>query len=97
MFGVWIEQISLYVPAFVNRLRTVPLERRQIGRVQAVKARRDSSAIEPALAALKTAAATDDENLMPHLLQAARVHATEGEIIQALQTVWGSYTETPVF
>jgi methylmalonyl-CoA mutase N-terminal domain/subunit len=73
------------------------LERKQIGRVQAVKARRDASAIEPALTALKAAAATDDENLMPHLLQAARVHATEGEIIHALQTVWGSYTETPVF
>ena len=28
---------------------------------------------------------------------AARVHATEGEIVEALQDVWGSYTETPVF
>jgi methylmalonyl-CoA mutase N-terminal domain/subunit len=34
---------------------------------------------------------------MPPLLQAARVHATEGEIVQALQDVWGAYTETPVF
>ncbi len=73
------------------------LERKQVGRVQAVKARRNASEIEPALAALKVAAATPDENLMPHLLQCARVHATEGEIIHALQDVWGSYTETPVF
>jgi methylmalonyl-CoA mutase N-terminal domain/subunit len=34
---------------------------------------------------------------MPHLLNAARVHASEGEIIHALQEVFGSYTETPVF
>lgn len=73
------------------------LERKQLGRVQAVRARRDGSQIETVLSALKTAAATPDENLMPHLLDAARVHATEGEIIHALQEVWGSYTETPVF
>jgi methylmalonyl-CoA mutase N-terminal domain/subunit len=34
---------------------------------------------------------------MPPLLDAARAHATEGEIIGALQEVFGSYTETPVF
>ena len=27
----------------------------------------------------------------------ARVHASEGEIVEALQTVFGTYTETPVF
>jgi methylmalonyl-CoA mutase N-terminal domain/subunit len=49
-----------------------------------------------ALAELRAAAATD-RNLMPLLLDAARAHATEGEIVDALQQVWGSYTETPVF
>jgi methylmalonyl-CoA mutase N-terminal domain/subunit len=73
------------------------LERKQIGRVQAVKTRRDSAAVEAGLAALRTAAADEGENLMPHLVDAARVHATEGEIIHALQDVFGSYTETPVF
>jgi methylmalonyl-CoA mutase N-terminal domain/subunit len=34
---------------------------------------------------------------MPHLLEAARVHASEGEIVDALQSVWGDYRETPVF
>jgi methylmalonyl-CoA mutase, N-terminal domain len=34
---------------------------------------------------------------MPLLLQATRAHATEGELVSALQDVWGSYTETPVF
>ena len=31
------------------------------------------------------------------LLDCARVHATEGEIVQSLQQVFGTYTETPVF
>jgi methylmalonyl-CoA mutase N-terminal domain/subunit len=73
------------------------LERKQIGRVQAVRARRDGAAVERELAALKAAAARDDHNLMPNLLDCARVHATEGEIVEALQEVFGTYTETPVF
>ena len=73
------------------------LERKQIDRVQGVRARRDSAAVEAALAELKAAAAQDDHNLMPNLLDCARVHASEGEIVEALQTVFGTYTETPVF
>jgi methylmalonyl-CoA mutase N-terminal domain/subunit len=73
------------------------IERKQIGRVQAVRGRRSSDAVQASLAALRDAAARPDVNLMPHLLDAARVHCTEGEIIGALQDVFGSYTETPVF
>jgi methylmalonyl-CoA mutase N-terminal domain/subunit len=73
------------------------LERKQIDRVTAVRGRRESAAVEASLAALKEAAAREDANLMPYLLDAARVHSTEGEIIGALQAVFGSYTETPVF
>ena len=73
------------------------LERKQIARVQAVRARRDNAAVEHALTALKQAAADDDRNLMPNLLDCARVHATEGEIVEALQAVFGTYTEVPVF
>jgi methylmalonyl-CoA mutase, N-terminal domain len=73
------------------------LERKQIGRVQAVRARRATQDVEAALAELRRAAAQPEENLMPHLLAVARVHATEGEIVRALQDVWGDYTETPVF
>jgi len=73
------------------------LERKQVDRVTAVRGRRDGAAVEATLVALKQAAAQEHVNLMPPLLDAARVHATEGEIIHALQDVWGSYTETPVF
>ena len=73
------------------------LERKQIDRVQGVRARRDGADVEQALGALKAAAAQDDHNLMPNLIGCARVHATEGEIVGALQEVFGTYTETPVF
>jgi methylmalonyl-CoA mutase N-terminal domain/subunit len=73
------------------------LERKQIERVRSVRGRRDAGKVEAALGVLREQAAKPDANLMPPLLQAARVHATEGEIVQALQDVWGAYTETPVF
>src|SRR3954469_7076351 len=78
-------------------LRIPPeLERKQIGRVQAIRAGRDSEAAEASLAELRESAAAD-RNLMEPLLDAARAHATEGEIVEALQRVFGTYTETPVF
>ena len=72
------------------------LERKQIDRLQATRARRDGAAVESALAELKRAAATE-ENLMPPIVAAARARATEGEMIAALQGVFGTYTESPVF
>ncbi len=73
------------------------LERKQIDRVQAVRARRDGTAVERCLVALKEAAAKPGANLMPLLLDAARARTSEGEIVHALQDVWGSYTEVPVY
>jgi methylmalonyl-CoA mutase N-terminal domain/subunit len=73
------------------------LERKQIDRLQGVRARRDGAAVEASLGTLRAAAARPAENLMPSLIECARVHASEGEIIDALQEVFGSYTETPVF
>ncbi|MBA3301721.1 MAG: methylmalonyl-CoA mutase family protein [Thermoleophilaceae bacterium] len=72
------------------------LERKQIGRLQSVKAARDGEAVERSLASLREAAA-GEANLMEPLLDCARAHASEGEIIRALQDVFGTYTETPVF
>jgi methylmalonyl-CoA mutase, N-terminal domain len=81
----------------VEILRIPPeLERKQIGRVEALRARRDPERAERALAELREAAA-GDRNLMEPLLDAARAHCTEGEIVQSLQRVFGTYTETPVF
>jgi methylmalonyl-CoA mutase N-terminal domain/subunit len=82
----------------IPTLRVDPaLERKQIGRLQAARARRDGAAVERALAALREDAAHEDRNLMGPLLACARAHASEGEIIAALQEVFGDYAETPVF
>ena len=61
-----------------------------------MRARRDGDAVEAALTELREAAASD-RNLMEPLLDAARAHASEGEIVESLQRVFGTYTETPVF
>jgi methylmalonyl-CoA mutase N-terminal domain/subunit len=72
------------------------LERKQAERLRTTRARRDGAAVEAALAELKRAAATD-ANLMPPIVEAARARATEGEMVAALQEVFGTYTESPVF
>ncbi len=73
------------------------LEGKQIARVRAVKAARDSAAVEACLARVRADAANPGVNLMPALLDAARAHVSEGEVVLALQEVWGSFTESPVF
>jgi methylmalonyl-CoA mutase, N-terminal domain len=72
------------------------LERKQVDRLQATRARRDGAAVQRALAELRVTAAGED-NLMPPIIEAARARATEGEMIAALQEVFGTYTESPVF
>jgi len=82
----------------VEILRIDPaLERKQIQRVQALRGRRDSITVETALARLKQAAARDDDNLMPPLVEASKAYVTLGEMCEALREVWGTWTETPVF
>jgi methylmalonyl-CoA mutase, N-terminal domain len=73
------------------------VERKQGDRLERTRTGRDSAAVERAVTELKTAAATEGENLMPHFLDAARARASEGEMIASLQEVFGRYTEQPVF
>jgi methylmalonyl-CoA mutase N-terminal domain/subunit len=73
------------------------LERKQLDRLQSARATRDGAAVERTLAALRQAAAQPDCNLMEPLLACARACASEGEIVESLQQVFGDYTETPVF
>jgi methylmalonyl-CoA mutase, N-terminal domain len=73
------------------------LEGKQIERLASVRARRNSTAVEERLAALKDAAARDGVNLMPPIVDAARDYVTLGEMCDALREVWGIWRETPVF
>jgi methylmalonyl-CoA mutase, N-terminal domain len=82
----------------IPTLRIDPaLEGKQLGRLHAARAKRDGAAVEATLATLRADAAHADRNLMEPLLACARAHASEGEIIDSLQQVFGDYTETPVF
>jgi methylmalonyl-CoA mutase N-terminal domain/subunit len=82
----------------IEILRIDPaLEQKQIDRVQALRARRDSTKAESSLAALKRDAATEDRNLMYPIIDAARAYVTMGEMCDALREVWGVWRETPVF
>jgi methylmalonyl-CoA mutase N-terminal domain/subunit len=82
----------------IDILRVDPaLERKQIDRVQALRARRDSAKAEAALARLKEDAAHEDRNLMEPILDAARAYVTMGEMCDTLRDVWGIWRETPVF
>jgi methylmalonyl-CoA mutase, N-terminal domain len=73
------------------------LERKQLDRLQSARATREGAEVERTLAALREAAAQPDRNLMEPLLACARACASEGEIVESLQQVFGDYTETPVF
>jgi methylmalonyl-CoA mutase, N-terminal domain len=72
------------------------LEGKQVERLAQTKAAREGAAVERALGELKVVAAGEG-NLMPAILAAARAQATEGEMIAAMQEVFGTYTESPVF
>jgi methylmalonyl-CoA mutase, N-terminal domain len=82
----------------IEILRIDPaLEQKQIDRVQALRARRDSGSVEKVLARLKEDAAHDDRNLMTPIVDASKAYVTMGEMCDALRDVWGVWRETPVF
>jgi methylmalonyl-CoA mutase N-terminal domain/subunit len=66
------------------------LERAQVERVRALRARRDGAATQAALARLGDAA-RGGANLMPCIIDAVKVLATVGEIADALRAVFGEY------
>jgi methylmalonyl-CoA mutase N-terminal domain/subunit len=71
-------------------------ERRQVALIKERRAARDEAVADAALAAL-VEAAEGDTNLIEPLVACARAGSTEGEIVQALEKVFGDYRETPVF
>ncbi len=80
---------------------TIPLlkigdtEAEQRERLGSLRSTRDNERVGKALAALRSAAASD-ENMMPHILEAARAYCTLYEIRAAMEDVFGAYRE-PVF
>lgn len=69
------------------------LERKQVERVRAMRARRDPTRWQAALHGV-TDAARSGANLMPAILEAVESYATVGEISGTLRNVFGEYQET---
>jgi methylmalonyl-CoA mutase N-terminal domain/subunit len=97
------EQIVVGVNDFVTSDdRTIPtlridaeIERNQVQRLEALRAKRDSAKSAAALAELERRA-RGAENLLPAILVAVESYATVGEISDTLRRVYGEYRESVV-
>ncbi|HEX4834872.1 MAG TPA: methylmalonyl-CoA mutase family protein, partial [bacterium] len=72
------------------------VEARQIARLAAVRARRDTDRVRALLSRLETDARDPSVNLMPITIELVKARASLGEIVGCLRRVFGAYVETPV-
>jgi methylmalonyl-CoA mutase N-terminal domain/subunit len=97
------EQIVVGLNDFVGQdQRQIPtlridaeIERAQVRRLQALRAKRDTAKTKAALAELERCAKTS-ENLLPAILGSVEACATVGEISDACRRVFGEYQESIV-
>ena len=97
------DQIIVGVNDFIAKEdRTIPtlriepeIERSQIARLHALRAKRDSAKTQSALVELRRRAIST-ENLLPAILAAVESYATVGEISDALRRVFGEYQESVI-
>jgi methylmalonyl-CoA mutase N-terminal domain/subunit len=75
---------------------TQEMEEEQVVRLAEVKRTRDGNLVARTLRDLEAGARRDD-NLIPHMLEAVKAYATEGEIIETLRQVFGGYREQALF
>ena len=67
--------------------------RRVTEKYHRILAQRDPARVRASLLALEQAAAQDDENLMPYLIDCCHAYATVGEIVATLKRQWGEFQE----
>ncbi len=100
------ERIIVGVNAFEREETQGDIDLLKIGReielgqareVRDVRAARDGTVVEHALAELRRACADESRNVMPPLIDAVNAFATEGEIVGAMVDVYGRYTERATF
>jgi methylmalonyl-CoA mutase N-terminal domain/subunit len=97
------EQVVVGVNDFIaEEERDIPtlrvdaeIERTQVERLLALRAKRDAARTQSALAELARRAATT-ENLLPAILAAVEAYATVGEISDTLRRIFGEYQESVV-
>tara|TARA_R110002072_G_scaffold55782_1_gene144989 strand:+ start:120 stop:2261 length:2142 start_codon:yes stop_codon:yes gene_type:complete len=79
----------------VLKVDNAMVRREQIEKLKALKSRRDSDAVGRALDALTDAGESGKGNLLALAVEAARAHATVGEISLALEKAWGRHIAEP--
>jgi methylmalonyl-CoA mutase N-terminal domain/subunit len=70
-------------------------EKKQVGRLEEVRRARDDEAVARAIDNLTKDAGDPEVNLMPALINAARAYVTVGEMMGAMEGVFGRYVEVP--
>ena len=71
-------------------------QRRQIGRLKAVKRGRDQAKVTAALAKMEKAFEKEDANSIHPMLEAVAHYATLGEVMDVGRRVWGIYAEPAI-
>ena len=97
------ERVVVGVNRYVEKTGSVPpllridpeIEKGQVQRLAALRARRDSARVKAVLEAVE-AAARSERNLLPAILDAVKAYSTVGEISDALRRVFGQYQESVV-
>jgi len=69
---------------------------KQLQRLKEVKKERNTSRVKETLSNLKKAV-SDNENLMPYILDCVKAYCTLGEIMDTLREMWGTYQEPVQF
>lgn len=72
------------------------IERKQVERLRELKATRDKGKVEQALSRLEKAA-SNDENLMPFIIDSVKAYATLGEVSNVFREVFGIYQPKVTF
>ncbi len=86
----YVEDVPLEVPKFYVDPK---IEEEQKKFLKKIKEERDNESVRLAIERLKEAA-KKNKNLVPYFIDAVKVYATEGELMDALKEVYGTYRET---
>jgi len=75
----------------VLKVDNTAVRNQQLAKLERLRAERDESAVGRALDALQACAETGEGNLLALAVEAARAHATVGEMTSAMEAVWGRH------
>jgi methylmalonyl-CoA mutase len=89
--GVNAYRAAEEAPLDVLRIDNGAVRAAQVARLAELRAARDDGAVERSLAALTAAARSGEGNLLSLAIDAARAHATVGEMSEALAVVYGRH------